>query len=122
MSGEYRDLVAWQQAMELVRQIYRVTRDFPREEVYGLTAQVRRAAVSVASNIAEGQGRQSRPEFYQFLSKARGSLMEVETQVLIAFDLGFINQTKCDSLIALSSRVGKLINGLMRSLRQRSSA
>ena len=119
MSGTYRELLVWQQSMELVKQVYIVTRAFPRAEIYGLTSQIRRAAVSVASNIAEGQGRESRPEFYQFLSKARGSLMEVETQILIAHELGFVAKAEADTLIALTSKVGQLLNGLMRSLKTR---
>jgi four helix bundle protein len=119
MSGSYRELMVWQQSMQLVKQIYETTRAFPRDEIYGLTSQIRRAAVSVPSNIAEGQGRESRPEFYQFLSKARGSLMEVETQILIAFELGYLGSAKSDELVALTSRTGQLINGLMRSLKTR---
>ena len=120
MAGEYRELVVWQQAMELVKQIYGTTKAFPRDEIYGLTSQLRRAAVSVASNIAEGQGRESRPEFYQFLSKARGSLMEIETQVLISAELGYVNSIRSDALLASATRVGQLLNGLMRSLKSRS--
>ncbi len=86
----YRDLVAWQKSMALVTDVYRCTRGFPTSEIYGLTAQLRRAAVSVPSNIAEGQGRSSTGEFRQFLGHARGSLLEVETQILIAQNLGYI--------------------------------
>lgn len=84
MGQSYRDLTAWQKGMDLVEQVYRCTRAFPREEVYGLTSQIRRAAVSVPSNIAEGQARHSQKEFHHFLSHARGPLVEVETQVEIA--------------------------------------
>jgi four helix bundle protein len=80
----YRDLVAWQKAMRLVTDVYRCTESFPKAEVYGLTAQLRRAAISVPSSIAEGQGRASTGEFKQFLGHARGSLLEVETQLQIA--------------------------------------
>lgn len=120
MAGAYRELLVWQQSMELVKQVYQMTKSFPRDEIYGLTSQLRRAAVSVASNIAEGQGRESRPEFYQFLCKARGSLMEIETQILIAIELGYVTQTTSDALLALTTRVGRLLNGLMRSLKARS--
>ena len=120
MAGEYRELVVWQQAMELVKQIYSATKAFPRDEIYGLTSQLRRASVSVASNIAEGQGRDSRPEFCQFLSKARGSLMEIETQLLISTELGYVNRISSDALLASATRVGRLLNGLMRSLKARS--
>jgi four helix bundle protein len=80
----YRDLVVWNKAMELVTEIYRVTHNFPKEELFGLMSQLRRAAVSIPSNIAEGKGRISKGEFRQFLGNARGSLAEVETQILIA--------------------------------------
>ncbi len=82
MRNSYRDLRTWQQAVDLAIDVYRLTKSFPREEVYGLTIQLRRAAVSVASNIAEGKGRSSDREFVQFLHHARGSLLEVETQIL----------------------------------------
>ena len=85
----YRDLVAWQKAMELVTDVYRVTQEFPKEEIYGLTSQLRRAAVSIPSNLAEGQGRNSRREMYHFAGNARGLLFEVETQIEIASRLGF---------------------------------
>ena len=117
MGGLYRDLIVWQLSMQLVKQIYQLTRSFPRDEMYGLSSQLRRASVSVASDIAEGQGRQSRPEFYQFLSKARGSLMEVETQVLIASELGYTTSAKSDELLVLTARIGRLLNGLMSSLK-----
>jgi four helix bundle protein len=90
MGRSYRDLIAWQKAMKLVAEIYGATRRFPREECYGLTNQLRRAAVSVPSNIAEGQARFSQKEFHHFLSQARGSLVEIETQLLIAKDLEYL--------------------------------
>ena len=89
MSHKYQDLIAWQKAKVFATEIYRVTEQFPRAEVYGLTSQLRRAAVSVASNIAEGQGRLTRGEFCHFLGQASGSLLEVETQLSIAVDLSF---------------------------------
>lgn len=102
--------------MDLVGTVYQVTQSFPREEIYGLTAQVRRAAISVPSNIAEGQGRRSSRDFLQFLSIASGSLHEVETQVLIAQRLGYIDQRNITNILEQISRVGQLINGLKRSL------
>lgn len=87
MGDSYKDLIAWRKGMDLVTEIYRVTRAFPRDEMYGLTSQLRRAAVSVPSNIAEGQARFSRKEFHHFLSQSRGSLAEVETQLAIAQNL-----------------------------------
>ena len=122
MASSYDDLVVWQQAMELVKLIYRSTRAFPDLERYGLTSQMRRAAVSIPSNIAEGQGRRSRPEFYQFLSKARGSLMELETQARIAQDLGFLDRKTAEEILVLCARVGRLLNGLMSSLKTRATA
>jgi four helix bundle protein len=91
MGDSYKDLIEWRKAMELVTEIYRATREFPRDELYGLTNQLRRAAVSVPSNIAEGQARFSRKEFRHFLSHARGSLVEIETQLTIAQNLGYLN-------------------------------
>ena len=86
----YRELIAWQKSMDLVERVYLATRSFPKEEVYGLCAQVRRAVVSIPSNIAEGQGRQTTREFVHFLSIAHGSLREVETQILIARRLNYL--------------------------------
>src|ERR1041385_1021104 len=80
----YQELIVWQRAMDLVEEVYRISRGFPREEVYGLTSQIRRASVSIPSNIAEGQGRRTTPDFVKHLSIAYGSLREVETQALIA--------------------------------------
>ncbi len=114
----YRDLIAWQKSMALVNDVYRYTREFPKDEIYGLTAQVRRAAVSVPSNIAEGQGRLSTGEFKQFLGHARASLLEVETQVLIAQNLGYGKREDGDRLLHQSSEVGRVLNGLISSLRR----
>ncbi|HLA83621.1 MAG TPA: four helix bundle protein [Thermoguttaceae bacterium] len=117
MSGKnYRDLLAWQKAMELVESVYRMTRSFPREENYGLTAQVRRAALFIPSNIAEGQGRHSRRDFRHFLAIAYGSLHEVETQTLIGKRLGYLDEGKQVEILEQTARVGRLLNGLMRSL------
>jgi four helix bundle protein len=98
MGESYRQLLAWQKAMQLVTRIYTITKQFPREELYGLTNQLRRAAVSVPSNIAEGQARYSAKEFHHFLSHARGSLVEIETQVMIPRTSGIsatMNAKKC---------------------------
>lgn len=108
----HRDLVAWQKGMQLVKDIYRVTQDFPREEIYGLTSQLRRAAVSVPSNVAEGHGRNSRREFHQFFGHARGSLLEIETQLEIARDLGYLPVSAAAELLAEASEVGRVLNGL----------
>src|SRR5262249_37836856 len=112
----YSELIAWQKAMDLVEVVYRSTKEFPREELYGLTAQVRRAAVSIPSNIAEGQGRRTTADFLHFLSMAYGSLREVETQILIAERLCYVDSTTREPVMALASEVGRLINGLVNSL------
>ena len=116
MGRSYKDLVVWQKAMEFVTEIYRETAEFPRDERYGLTSQVRRAAVSVPSNIAEGQGRLSENEFRHFLGLARGSLMEVETQLKIAGNLGYLQQVPSQELLKSTGEVGKILNGLIASL------
>jgi len=104
LSHTYKELRVWQSAMALVRDVYVQTRDFPREELYGLTQQMRRAAVSLPSNIAEGQGRLSENEFRQFLGLARGSLLELETQEQIAADLQYTTQPEADAIVAHSPR------------------
>jgi four helix bundle protein len=120
MSGNiqgYQDLTAWQTAMDLVEAVYRVTHMWPKEELYGLTNQARRAAVSVPANIAEGKGRQGAAEFAHHLSMAMGSLHEAETHLLIARRLGYSSADDTARLLAQSGEVGRLIGGLMRSLR-----
>jgi four helix bundle protein len=87
----HRDLIAWQKAMVLVTDVYALTKEFPREEMYGLTSQIRRAAASVPANIAEGQGRCYGREFHQFLGNARGSLMELDTHLELAFRVGYLS-------------------------------
>ena len=108
----HRDLVVWQKAMTLVTDVYQVTRGFPKEEPYGLTAQLRRAAVSVPSNLAEGHGRNSRKEFHHFVGQARGSLTELETQLEIATNLGYFSQAKASELLARASEIARMLNGL----------
>jgi four helix bundle protein len=112
----YRDLIVWQKAMDLVEDVYKRTKRFPREELYGLTSQLRRAVVSVPSNIAEGQGRNSTKEFLHHLSIAYGSLCEVETQCLIAHRLGYLESRDLDRLTTRSSEIGRIINGLCNRL------
>ena len=116
MNRNYRDLVVWQKAMDLVEIVYAVTANFPSDERFGLTSQVRRAAVSIPSNIAEGEGRRSRNEFGHFLSVAYGSLREVETQLLIAVRLGYAIAEYCQPAFDLADEVGRMLNGLSRSL------
>lgn len=114
--ANYKDLVAWQKAMDLVEHIYQTTQAFPDSEQFGLTNQVRRAAVSVPSNIAEGQGRGSKREFIRFIHMARGSLQEVETQLLIAERLQYIGYSKAAQLCRRCVELAKILNGLKRSL------
>lgn len=102
--------------MVLVLDVYRCTQAFPKIETYGLTSQLRRAAVSVPSNIAEGQARLSTGEFKQFLGNARGSLAEVQTQILLAQDLGYLEQNESENLLGLAAEVGRILNGLLASL------
>ncbi|HEX4793242.1 MAG TPA: four helix bundle protein [Humisphaera sp.] len=112
----YRELIAWQKAMDLVENVYRITRAFPREELYGLTNQIRRAAVSVPSNIAEGQGRGIGQAFAHHLRIANGSLQEIETQMLIAQRLGYVNEGEVIKVLELAAEVGRITVGLLRSI------
>jgi|SRR3954447_24807838 len=112
----YKDLIVWQKSMDLAESIYRITETFPNKEVYELTKQLRRAAVSVPSNIAEGRGRRSTNEFRHFLCTARGSLYEVETQLMLATRLGYLHDSQFTSITDLISEVGKMLNGLMSAL------
>jgi len=116
LSHTYRELTVWQKAMALVRDVYLQTRSFPKEELYGLAQQMRRSAVSVPSNIAEGQGRLSKKEFRQFLGLARGSLLELETQELIAADLAYVNRDQAGAIVARTQEVLRMLNALMDSL------
>ena len=118
MSGSYRDLTAWQQSIELVISIYECTRQFPKEEQHGLVSQLRRAAVSVASNIAEGKGRSSDKELVLFLHHALGSICEIETQLTIAARLEFLPTEESARLGAKASEVAKILNGLINALKR----
>src|SRR5882724_9092785 len=107
----YRELIAWQKAMDLVESVYKITSQFPKEEMYSLSSQLKRAAVSVASNIAEGQGRKSTREFLRHLSIDYGSLVETETQLIIGNRLQFMTEPQLNSLLEQTAEVGRLING-----------
>jgi len=113
----FRDLVVWQKSIQLATLIYRLTQDFPREELYRLSSQMTRAAVSIASNIAEGQGRLTTGEFRQFLGMARGSGFELQTQLEVARSLGLGNAKSIDEAEALSLEVTKMINGILKALK-----
>jgi four helix bundle protein len=117
MSGSFRDIKAWQKAIELVVEIYSSTRSFLREEVYGLANQLRRAAVSVPSNIAEGKGRCTDKEFLLFLHHARGSVFEVETQLAIAGRLGYLTQADEQRIRTQAGEIARMLNGLIKAIK-----
>ncbi len=121
MGNSYRDLIAWQKAMLIVECVYRISGTFPADERFGLTSQIRRAAVAVASNIAEGQGRNTRGEFVQFLGHAKGSLYEVETQTQLAQRLAFINDNDADNILKDCDELGRILTGLSQSLKASSA-
>jgi four helix bundle protein len=116
----HKDLIVWQVAMDLVVAVYKVCRALPRDELYGLVSQLRRAAVSVAVNIAEGSARTARGDFLHFLSIARGSLRELECLLEIVARLGFLTNAETDNARQLAARVGRLLSGLRKSLVSRS--
>ena len=119
MGQSFRDLVVWQRAIELTLAVYKVTSGFPDSERFGLTNQMRRAAVSVASNIAEGYGRSTKGEYVLFLGHARGSCPEIETQIVIAKALGFGTPRDLAFAESLCNDVGRLLGALMKSIRQK---
>lgn len=112
----YQDLIAWQKVMALARSIYKYTESMPKSEAYGLSDQMRRAAVSVVSNIAEGHGRLTDLQFRHFLGNARGSLFELRTQVELATDLEYFDKETGERLMEQSAEMGRILNGLLRSL------
>jgi four helix bundle protein len=131
MSASFKDLRVWQEAMRFAVDIYRTTAQFPRHELYSLSQQLRRAAVSVPSNIAEGKGHRSRHcakvekvvnrEFGKFLLHARGSLLEVQTQVMIAQELQYIRREEAQRLLASADAIGRSLNSLINSLREKAA-
>jgi four helix bundle protein len=121
MLRSYRDLLVWQKAIELAVLIYRLSEGFPRAEVYGLTSQIRRASVSVPSNIAEGYGRGSRKEYLQFLFVAQGSLKELETQMILSQRLNYATAAQADRILSESEVVGKMLGSLIRSLKPKTA-
>jgi four helix bundle protein len=114
----YKDLLIWQKGISLVKEVYRCTETFPADEKFGLTSQIRRSAVSIPSNIAEGWGRESNASNVQFLKIARGSLTELETQLIIAFELNFIEKDKYDKLIELITEEAKMLNSFIASVKK----
>ncbi len=114
----HRDLDVWKKSVSLVTLIYEKTKGFPKEEIYGLTNQIRRAAVSVPSNIAEGSARQGNKEFVQFLYISLGSLTELETQLIIAKNLLFLSEENFESLMSKQKEIGKMLIGLIRYIKK----
>ena len=119
MINSYGQLLVWQKAMELALKTYEFSSQFPKAEMYGLTSQIRRAGISVPSNIAEGYGRGSRKEYVQFLFIAQGSLKELETQAILASRLSLVSSESSNALLAESETLGKMLGSLIRSLRSR---
>jgi four helix bundle protein len=117
----YKELKVWQRSYQLCLEIYRITKEFPKEERYGLTSQTRRAAVSVPSNIAEGYGRKTTPEYIQALYIAYGSNCELETQILLSGDLGYINEEGIKKLQEEISEVERMLKALIKSLKEKHS-
>ncbi len=114
----FRDLIAWQKTFRLGLDVYQLTVDFPDHERYGLTAQMRRASVSVPSNIAEGYGRESLADYVRFLKVARGSLFEVETQLLFTAELGYVSEEDLHKILDRIHECGRILNGLIHSLKR----
>jgi four helix bundle protein len=118
MGQSYRDLIAWQKAMDFVMDVYRTSKAFPREEVYGLASQLRRSAVGIPTNIAEGQARYSANESHYFLTRARGSLVEVEIQLVIAQNLAYFSPEHGKQLCDKANELGRILNGLIGAVKQ----
>ncbi|HSD59257.1 MAG TPA: four helix bundle protein [Burkholderiales bacterium] len=114
---DFRDLNVWQLAMDLAESVYQLTLQYPKSEVYGLSSQLQRAAVSIPSNIAEGHARDSTKEFLRFLSVAQGSLAELETQLILSGRLSYLDQKQLTPLLEKSREVGRMLHGLQRALR-----
>jgi len=112
----YRDLEVWHKAMNLVVECYKLTRDFPKHEIYGLSSQMQRAAVSIPANIAEGRERQHRKEFLQHISIANGSVAELETHIQIAERLCYLDKNQAKGLLDQTAEIGRMLNGLRNSL------
>ena len=120
MKRKHHELIVWQESVDLVKEIYDLTANFPKEEIYSLTNQIRRSAISVPSNIAEGAARATDKEFINFLSISRGSLSELETQIIIASKIGYINNT--EQMMKKIDKIFALINGLINSIKMRDNA
>jgi len=117
--NDYRDLDVWNEAMTLCESIYDVTKAFPREEMFGLSSQMRRAAVSIPSNIAEGYGREQTKSFIQYLRIAQGSLKELETQIILSKRMRFLKEEPSGQLLEATTKIGKMLRAFIRSLTKR---
>ncbi len=118
-TSNYKQLRVWQSGMDLVRRIYLITRDFPKHEIFGLSSQMQRAAVSIPANIAEGHTRGTTKEFLRFVTISHGSLAEVETMLITAKDLQYLNAAHYDDVAALCDSIGKMLSALRRTLAQK---
>ena len=118
MVRSYSDLIVWNKAIDLVTQVYLATQNFPKDELFGLTNQIRKAAISIPSNIAEGRGRLTKGEFKLFLGHARGSLAELETRIVIAKNLDYLDDIEGNKLLQQIAEVGRLLNGLLSSIKK----
>jgi four helix bundle protein len=117
--NSYRELRVWQEAMAVARACYMLTKQFPREEAYGMTAQIRRSAVSIAANIAEGHGRENTGSFIQFLRIAQGSLKELETHILLAEQVQIARSSSSEPILTQCESLGKMLRSLIRSLQNK---
>ena len=118
MYSDYKELAVWNKSMQLAERIYHGVKNFPKAEMFELSSQMRRAAVSIPSNIAEGQARKSDREFLRFLSIAQGSRAELETQILLSNRLGYLTDEQVSVLIAQTSEIGKMLTSLSNSIKQ----
>ncbi len=114
--GNYKQLIVWQKSILLVKEIYRLTQEFPSDEKFGIISQMRRAVVSVPSNLAEGQARRTTGDYVRFVSNAEGSLAELETQLIISIELEFCSRSETESIFFMMIEIRKMLNGLRRSL------
>jgi four helix bundle protein len=114
--NSFKELIVWQEAMNLVEMIYMCTKRFPKEEIYGLTSQMRRAAISIPANIAEGYGRKARKEYIQFLAISNGSLTELETHVLIAHRINYLEENDLEKILSQMQTVGRLLSAIRKAL------
>ena len=117
----FKDLIVWQKGIELVNEIYKVTKPFPKEEMYGLTSQIRRAAISIPANIAEGWGRGTTKNYIQFLEISRGSLFELNTLIIISYNQEYLNREICDEIEDKLNETGRMLNTLITTLENKNS-